>query len=203
MDAKIWADPKTRLPVRVEENSGAGSDPKISLVMTDFQINPDLDKSLFSLDVPPGYAVPQTVQVDVSRSPWAHLADSLKMAAQYNDGFFPATLRGEQGVDGMMLRAPKTLAEKHRKDSHQQVMELAIDFAAKVAAGIGVLYALPSDGCHYAGKGVKLGTPNRPIFWIQQKKGGRCAVIYADLSVKEVPSAEAPKLPEPKTGAKP
>ena len=57
MDIKIWADPKTLLPIRVEETSGAGTGFKVSVVMTDFQTNVDLDKSLFSLDVPPGYTV--------------------------------------------------------------------------------------------------------------------------------------------------
>ena len=64
--------------------------------------------------------------------------------------------------------------------------------------------ALPPDALHYAGKDVKLGTPNRPILWIeQQKKGGRCVVIYADLSVKEVSAEEAPKVPESEGGPKP
>ena len=46
---------------------------------------------------------------------------------------------------------------------------------------------------HYAGKDVKLGTPNRPIFWC--KLGKNYQVIYADLSVKEVPAEQAPKMP--------
>ncbi len=37
------------------------------------------------------------------------------MAAEYNGGVFPATLRGEQGIDGIMQRAAKTLAEKHER----------------------------------------------------------------------------------------
>ena len=75
-----------------------------------------------------------------------------------------------------------------------------------VAGFLGFINAVPADAVHYAGKGVKLGTPNRPILWIsRKKKGGRCIVIYADLIVKEVPAEEALKLPEsdsPKPQAK-
>ena len=46
-----------------------------------------------------------------------YLTDALKMAAEYNGGVFPPSLRGEQGIDGIMQRAAKTLLEKHSKDS--------------------------------------------------------------------------------------
>jgi outer membrane lipoprotein-sorting protein len=196
VEVKIWADPKTLLPIRVETATGAGAGPEVRIVMTDFQVGVDLDKSLFSLDVPPGYTIQQTMQIDASKSPWAYLADALKMAAEYNDGVFPPTLRGEQGLDGVFQRAAKTLAEKHDKDPSEG-LKVATDIAMKLGGAFGVLFVLPPDAWHYAGKDVKLGTPNRPILWIrQQKKGGRFMVIYADLSVKEVSADEAPKLPQ-------
>jgi outer membrane lipoprotein-sorting protein len=60
-DARIWADPKTLLPIRIEQIQNPNTGPKGSIVLSDFRINPDLDKSLFSLDAPPGYTV-RTVQ---------------------------------------------------------------------------------------------------------------------------------------------
>ena len=161
--------------------------------MTDFQVGVDLDKSLFSLDVPPGYTVQQTMQVDLSKSPWAYLADALKMAADCNDGVFPDTLRGEQGIDGVIQRGAKTLAEKHGKGALDG-LKLGTEIAMKLGGAFGVLSVLPPDAFHYTGKGVKLNTPNRPILWIKQTKGGQCMVIYADLSIKEVPAEEAPKM---------
>jgi hypothetical protein len=74
----------------------------------------------------------------------------------------------------------------------------------KVDGFLGLLNALPPEAFHYAGKDVKLGTPNKPIFWIQRKSDGQCTVFYADLSVKEdVPKEEAPKDPEPEGKTKP
>ena len=85
MDIKIWADPKTLLPIRVEEASRSGTGFKVSLVMTDFQINVDLDKSLFSLDVPPGYIVPQTSGVKEAPSAEAPKLPEPKAGAKPQD----------------------------------------------------------------------------------------------------------------------
>lgn len=46
---------------------------------------------------------------------------------------------------------------------------------------------------HYAGKGIKLGTPNTPIAWYKPHYEKNYHVIYADLTVREVTAAEVPK----------
>jgi outer membrane lipoprotein-sorting protein len=191
IDVNIWADPTTLLPVRVEETS---ADPKASTIMTDFRFNAPLDKSLFSVEVPPGYTVQQTAQIDASK-PWAFLSGALKMAADCNHGVFPPALRGEQGTVSVIQRGTQTLLEKH-KGSPDELRKLGMDVAMNVAGFVAFINAVPPDALHYAGRDVRLGTPNRPILWIKQKKGGRCIVIYADLSVKEVSPEEAPKVPE-------
>jgi len=201
IEVKLWADPKTLLPIRVEMSSGATAGPEVRIVMTDFRIGVDLDESLFSLDVPVGYTVRQTMQIDLTKTPWTYLADALKMAAECNEGVFPDTLRGENGIDGVIQRGAKTMAEKYDKGSLDG-LKLGTDIAMKLGGAFGVLYALPPDAVHYAGKDVKLNTPNRPILWVTQKKGGQCVVIYADLSIQEVPAEEAPKLPQSDDGPK-
>ena len=85
MDTKIWADPKTLLPIRVEEACRSGTGFKVSRVMTDFQTNVDLDKSLFSLDVPPGYTVPQTSGVKEAPSAEAPKLPEPKAGAKPQD----------------------------------------------------------------------------------------------------------------------
>jgi hypothetical protein len=49
---------------------------------------------------------------------------------------------------------------------------------------------------HYVGGGVKLGTPDRPIFWYKPTGAEKYRVIYADLSVKELAPDDVKKLPE-------
>jgi hypothetical protein len=43
----------------------------------------------------------------------------------------------------------------------------------------------PEADAHYAGKGVKLGAADRPIFWYRPKDSKKYRVIYADLSVRD------------------
>ena len=102
----------------------------------------------------------------------------------------------------IIQRSTQTLLKKH-KGSPDELRKLGMDVAMNLAGFLGFVNAVPADALHYAGKDVKLGTPNRPILWLTQKKGGRCVVIYADLSVKEVPAEEAPKVPESEGGPKP
>jgi outer membrane lipoprotein-sorting protein len=202
VEVKIWADPKTMLPIRVEETTSGGAE--VRIVMTDFQVGMDLDKSLFSLDVPEGYTVQQTAEIDLAKKPMAYLAETLKMVAEQNDGVFPATLRGEQGIDGIMQRAAKSLGEKHANDP-AALRKLSTDLAMKLGGTFGFLFALsPDNDWHYAGEDVKLNAPSTPIFWYKpQKASASYQVLYADLSVKEVPSEEAPKAPAAEGSPKP
>jgi outer membrane lipoprotein-sorting protein len=191
IDLKLWADPKTLLPIRIEESV---TNPASMIVMTDFQTGMKLDKSLFSVDVPAGYTVQQTQQFDISQfdpaktKPLQFVADVLKMAAEYNDGVFPPELRGEQGIDGFIQRGAMAAAKKNPSEA----MKIAMDLSAKLGAAFGVLYALPPESMHYAGKDAKLGTPDKPILWLKRKSGAY-DVLYADQSIKEVPAKDAPK----------
>ncbi|MBN2025039.1 MAG: outer membrane lipoprotein carrier protein LolA [Pirellulales bacterium] len=210
-ETKIWADPKTSLPVRVE-NVGGG-EVEVRIVMTDFQVGVDLDPALFSLDAPEGYRVNQE-QLDFSKGPLGPLADTLGMAAERNDGVFPATLRGEQGMDGIMKRSvanrwkeygmdvdkdlrllPGQDVGRLTKENLEELQKEGLEIVTKLPAAMASLHAIMRHGdWHYAGKDVKLGTPNRPIFWC--KIGNNYHVIYADLSVKEVSLQDVPKVPQ-------
>lgn len=199
VEVTIWANPETRLPVRVEETTSDG--PKVRIVMTDFQVDVELDESLFSLDVPEGYTVQQNVEVDMSKNPLNYLADALKMAAEANDGVFPSELRGENGIDGVLLGAAKERA----KDSPANAMKRSTDVAVAVGGAFGLVFSLsPENDWHYAGKNINLNTPDRPIFWYKPVKSKDIyQVLYADLTIKEVPSNEVPKVPQGQEGNKP
>lgn len=190
IEVKFWADPKMLLPIRVEEST---SNPEMQIVMTDFRTGADLDESLFSVDVPKGYTVQQTAQLDLSKKPIQYLADALKLAAELNQGVFPPELRGERGIDGVVRRGAIAAAKKNPAGD----MKLGTEIGMKLGGAFGVLFSLqPENDWHYAGKDVKLGTPNRPIFWYKPTKNGNYQVLYADLTVKEVSAKDAPKAPE-------
>jgi hypothetical protein len=45
----------------------------------------------------------------------------------------------------------------------------------------------------YAGNGVKINTPDTPVFWYRPAGSPMYRVIYADLTVKEMAEAQLPK----------
>lgn len=208
-ETKIWADTKTSLPIRVELFVLIDGDydykNETHSVMTDFQMDVKLDPSLFSTDVPEGYEVVQKTQLDFSKGPLPMVAEMLGMVAEINGGVFPDSLHGQDGLDDIMEFIPEILAEKYPNDQ-QKVM----DCFTKLSVAVTILTTMTRQDTwdwHYAGKGAKLHTPNRPIFWckIERDLEGRklkehYEVIYADLSVKVVPKEDLPKVPEAEGG---
>jgi hypothetical protein len=57
---------------------------------------------------------------------------------------------------------------------------------------------LPWDAnAHYAGKGVKLGAADTPVFWYRPGGLKKYRIIYADLSVREADTAPSVPNAEP------
>lgn len=194
MEVKIWADPKSGEPVRAEY-TGPG-DSATHVVMSDFEVDIDLDPALFSIDVPDGYTITTTTDLDMSKKPIVFLADALKMIADINDGVFPPEIRGKDGIDGIMQRsAAKLMTLTRTSDGNGTVF--SSDAPTKLGGAFGFLFALSpeTNDWHYAGKDVKLNTPDRPIFWYRKAKDAKVYdVLYADLSVKELPADQLPKV---------
>jgi len=59
----VWADPRTKYPVRIEATMPGPTQTKV--VMTNYEFNVKLDKSLFSIIIPQGYNVTKT-DIDLS-----------------------------------------------------------------------------------------------------------------------------------------
>jgi hypothetical protein len=174
--------------------------------MTDFQVDVELDESLFSLEVPSDYTFQQTTQLDLAANPINYLAELLQLAAEVNDGEFPSELRGDNGLDGILKRSAiavgqkmaERIAAREGKNSPDVYQKVATELAMKMGGAFGFLGALSAENndWHYAGKDVKLNTPDRAIFWFKRQKESRTYyVLYADLSVKEVPAEKAPIMP--------
>jgi outer membrane lipoprotein-sorting protein len=204
-EMRIWADPKTSLPVRVEEVHTNPDGSEVRTVMSDFQTNIDLDKSLFSLEIPKGYSIQPTLKLDYAKNPISHLAHTLKMVSELNEGVFPAALTIEE-IDHLMKRGQQLIIERDGLNSLEAVVEWSVEISSSLSFTKDFLNNLTAEknDWHYAGKGVKLNTPDRPVFWYRDDKESKTYhVLYADLSVKEVPAAEAPKAPQAVENSKP
>ena len=52
----------------------------------------------------------------------------------------------------------------------------------------------------YAGKGVKLGEKDTPVFWYRPAGSKTHKVIYGDLSIKDVAEEDLPRQEQPEGG---
>jgi outer membrane lipoprotein-sorting protein len=217
-DQTFWADPQTAHLVRVEVDFPGGSGHG---VMNNFRYDMKLDPSLFSLEPPAGYNV-QTQTLEMPEED--DLVNTLRLIAEHNDGIFPAELglsnkEYQQAIQAVsmektqkFLKTPE--AEKLLKDLQAQYgkdrdgfmkawMKAMMPFTQKLTQkymqGMMFYNMLNSQNdSHYAGKDVKLGTPDRPIFWYKPTGAEKYRVIYADLSVKDMTPDDVRMLPEAK-----
>jgi outer membrane lipoprotein-sorting protein len=214
----FWADPQTARLVRIEFDSpdGAGHG-----VMSNFRYDMELDPSLFSLQPPAGYTVNN---MDVKMPLEGDLVDVLRLIAEHNDGTFPdafgmtnkeflhAIQAATKSDTEEFLKEPATqklleeLKAQYGEDKDgfmkawmKEMMPFNQKLTQKNMQGVMFYNMLTSaNDSHYVGKDVKVGTPNRPIFWYKPTGADVYRVICADLSVKEMTADEVKKLPEAK-----
>ena len=175
----IWADNKTALPVRVE---AVYSTPEgdVSVVMDDFEIDPPLDESLFSMEVPQGYTLStQSVELPKSFKPEDVVADFLRLYTDASGGSFPASLTDST--------APTKTIIGNGGDSQAQMMK----FSTRSGAMYGALVAIKS-GYGYAGQDVKLGDADKVVFWYKPSGSNNYRALFGDLHVGDVSSAQLP-----------
>jgi outer membrane lipoprotein-sorting protein len=183
--ATLWGDPATGMPVRIETVwSGLA---RTEVVMTDFQINVELKESLFDTTPPAGYQV-TSMDVDASETREQDLVRSFEACSEISDGEFPETL-DTAGVNKLVMKF--TLEHlKTKQDVSEEVVQGLMKKSITIGRGIQFALSLPeSADAHYAGKGVKRDTKDRPIFWYKPEKSEKYRVLYADLSLKDADTA--------------
>jgi len=182
-EVRIWADPETALPIRIEAEIGQ----EFSFTMKNFEFNAAVDESLVSMDVPDGYTLQET-DLDLGNAAEEDFVESLKIWAEIiGDGTFPEAIGTESAMKQMPVLIQKVTA---MQVSEEKGTEIGMSFAK------GMLYhqILESQGAwNYAGAGVKLGDANTAIFWYQPQGSATYRVIYGDLSVKNVAAENLPE----------
>ena len=129
-------------------------------------------------------------------------AEMNKVAAKYGG---KDKLRAKYGKDippaimAEMMKAAMPLLQAQTQKQIQKQMQKQMPLMQKRMRGITFYTMLkPENDPHYAGGGVKLGTPDRPILWYKPTGAEKYRVIYADLSVKDMAPGDVKKLPEAK-----
>jgi len=178
----LWGDPKTGLPVRIE-NVWSGI-PHTDVVMSDFEINVDLDKSLFDVTPPADYKV-QSFDVDASAAREEDVVQAFKACCEISAGDFPDTL-DTTGVTKLIIK----YATSQGKNISEEKIQALMKESMKIGRGFQFTMELPeSADAHYAGKGIKRDAKDRPIFWYKPAGEKRYRVLYADLTFHDADTA--------------
>ena len=186
VDITVWADPQTKLPVQMENTVGP-----VTYTMTDIVFNVELDETLFSLEIPEGYTV-RTMQVDASEPTEKDLLEMFRIWADHMDGNLPSVLDMNAQMEFVKYQRKK-MKDKGQEPSEESMLELQKTIM-KMSRGGMFVQNLPADSdWHYAGKGVKFGGADTPIFWYRPEGSETYRIIYGDLSVKDVTPENLPK----------
>jgi outer membrane lipoprotein-sorting protein len=183
MISDLWGDPKNGMPVRIENR--APSTPKATMIESDFVFNTDLDESLFSMEPPAGYKV-QKQTMDVSPAQERDLIETLRHSARLRGGALPDQFDLDALARLFQEDWAKTHPMKGGYPSEKEIQE-QLNGLLKITRGISFAFEQlpPEADAHYAGKGVKFGAADKPIFWYRPKDSKKYRVIYADLTLRE------------------
>ncbi|UCG57642.1 MAG: hypothetical protein JSU70_22595 [Phycisphaerales bacterium] len=186
LDATVWANSETKMPIRIEV-----FDEPMIITMSNIAFDMELDESLFSLDVPEGYTV-ETFHKDLSEPTEEDFVESFRIWSEHMDGKFPSRMhRG--AVNEFFKYQQEKMKEKGIEPSVEDIMQMQ-QIAIDMTHGFPFVESLPSESdWHYAGKDVKFGDANIPIFWYRPEGSNTYRVIYGDLTVKDVPPDGLPK----------
>jgi outer membrane lipoprotein-sorting protein len=187
----IWSNPKTKLPVQIDSQIGAPSDP-IQTTMRDFVFDAPLDDAHFSTEPPAGYVVKDTKQPTIDLMalaklpPEEHVIKILKFFAKLNEGAFP------ERIDGPELIAKLTSGADPEQLEDPEFMKEFTTLAGSMGATWTFRQTLNKFG--YLGT-AKLGDKDRIVFWYLPKNAEKYRVVYADLSTGDVTEDKLPAVP--------
>lgn len=189
------ADPNEREMRSICISSGRGSprgiQKKMTIVMSDFVWDADLDESLFSLEHPEGYTVEER-QFDVSERGENDLIEALAFWTEMSDSLFPSKINDF----GDPNQVRPMLVEKFRKGGEpKDEFEQAMKKMNRILHGLMFVQRLKADdNWNYAGDGVRLGDADEPICWWKKEGSEDYRVIYGDLSIGDAIADDLPVI---------
>ena len=214
----VWLDPESDLPVKVMVTGAEGEKKsQLKIEMFDFVWNPELDASLFSMDVPAGFRLEeQTTARNLDAQGREALVGILGFYVRINDDQFPdsfnlfvyTSLLSKMKKDG----ASGAEQRKHRREifakglgkaelataSHEEFRKASQDFTKSSAIGAGYLHMLmETKQWYYQGKGIRLGDADKIVAWWYPKPNSDASdasahVLYGDLKIKKMAIADLP-----------
>ena len=198
--ATYWVDPKSGHPIKVEieskipdfTNPEGKGEKTMEMVMSDFQFDVPLDESFFSLTPPEGYKLLPQMNMDFSNASEKDVIEFLRRYADLDNGALPDSLVGQSAIMKVILglmsqKEQKKETETEKKETLSEMDEMMNEISKKLSEASSICGRMSAflgenAGWKYAGKGVKLGDAQTPVFWYVPKDSKEGRVIYGDLS---------------------
>lgn len=174
---QVWADPATRLPVQIESSLRL-QNKEVTVRLTDFELDPRLEDTLFQVAVPAGYQVRKT-EFPGAR-PEEEVVRLLRFYAAGSGGTFPARLDDWAALDQQFKNKKWTGTTDPELIAWVQTIIRLVQFTQKTKYG-------------YKTEGVKLGDANKIVFWYKPADAAQYRVVYGDLRVGDVDAEQLPK----------
>jgi len=191
---RVYVDPATDLPVRVEGEVRLSDDEKserFAAVLSDFEWDIEVDPALLSLEPPAGYRQEKVdLKVSSAASPPEAIAAGLRFYADQLKGDLPSGIGGFE--EPLVALSGALFDDAARKDLRSQGMgEIIKVVHQRVAPWVDLEEALwdlknKNIEVHYLGKGLKAGNGSKIVVWWKAEKPGRAIAIYDDFSWKEI-----------------
>jgi len=181
----VWIDAKTDDLVQVEQKYASA--PGMNTIIKNIKFDEVLDDSLFSLTPPAGY---KTGGFELTSDGSAETEETFIAWLRWwsnatVDGTFPPIVTGPQ--------IAKITMDMHREGKFKE-LEWSNTDAQRMFQALLFVPKLPKESnWRYAGDGVKVNTPDTPIFWYRPAGSQMYRVIYADLTVREMTEDQLPK----------
>ncbi len=151
----------------------------------DFQYLHSLDENLFSMVPPAGYTTSlpaNTKAVPPTEEDFVSFLETYALSSAGN--VFPETLdplrfmKDLTGIEDLKKKGPAVFKEEMRK---------------RLSGTIFPKIMTEENDFHYAGAGKMLGNADDPVAWYKPTGATDYRVIYADLTVREVPANKLPQ----------
>ena len=178
----IWIDPERKVPVLIEITAPF-QDKVMTATLSDFQIDPKLDDSLFRLDPPQGYKVSKLAEMTVNAE--QAFTNLLRLYAEGTDGSFPAKPDDWQAYGKAFSKEKPTGPDDPKMVQRVQA----------VASSVGFFQFELSGKFGYKPDGVKLGDAGKVLFWYRKKAQETYRAIFGDLHAEDVTADRLPEKP--------
>jgi hypothetical protein len=188
-------DIEQALPLQVEIKSRdpAGQQPVVR--MEHMRWNQDIPDSLFSVDIPPGYA-----RTELPKPSEEYLVKAFKTCAELSSGSFPPQFDSPKLMNFFWAYHPEV---KHFMPEHDGIPGVTANLDDATLEQLRTCFVGSQfiDEIHesaqwrYFGSSVKYGDSGTVLLCWRPGNAANWRVIYGDLSAKELPLDQLPAMP--------